>query len=192
MVNLGPLSKEKYDLVVLFSGGADSFLMLEYAKDLGKTPFCVLIDYQQLHQKELDIAVDYLAINNIQWKTIQLYGLGINSGLTGNGVKGTYEGVHEMHVPSRNLMFVAIAASIAEDMGVNTIWYGADWSDYINDFPDCKQEWFGRLNKVLEINGPKQIRLEAPLSGLTKEAVLKILEIKGIDKKQIFSGYGEL
>lgn len=192
MVDLGPLNKKKYDLVVLFSGGADSFLMLEYAKDLGKTPFCVLIDYQQLHQKELDIAVDYLAINNIRWKTIQLYGLGINSGLTGNGVKGTYEGVHEMHVPSRNLMFVAIAASIAEDMGVGTIWYGADWSDYINDFPDCKQEWFGRLNKVLEINGPKQIRLEAPLSGLTKEAVLKILEIKGIDKKHIFSGYGEL
>lgn len=192
MVYLAPLNKKKYDLVVLFSGGADSFLMLEYAKELGKTPFCVLIDYQQLHQKELDIAVDYLAINNICWKTIQLYGLGINSGLTGNGVKGTYEGVHEMHVPSRNLMFVAIAASIAEDMGVDTIWYGADWSDYINDFPDCKQEWFGRLNKVLEINGPKQIRLEAPLSGLTKEAVLKILESKGIDKKQIFSGYGEL
>ncbi len=81
MVDLGPLNKKKYDLVVLFSGGADSFLMLEYAKELGKTPFCVLIDYQQLHQKELDIAVDYLAINNIRWKTIQLYGLGIDSGL---------------------------------------------------------------------------------------------------------------
>lgn len=192
MVDLGPLNKKKYDLVVLFSGGADSVLMLEHAKDIGKTPFCVLIDYQQLHQKELDVAVDYLAINNIRWKTIQLYGLGINSGLTGNGVKGTYDGVHEMHVPSRNLMFVAIAASIAEDMGVDTIWYGADWSDYINDFPDCKQEWFGRLNKVLEINGPKQIKLEAPLSGLTKESILKILENKGIDKKYIFSGYGEL
>ena len=41
------------DLVILFSGGADSVLMLEMALELEMSPFCVLIDYEQLHIEEL-------------------------------------------------------------------------------------------------------------------------------------------
>lgn len=181
-----------FDLVILFSGGADSVLMLEMAYDLGKIPFCVLIDYEQLHIKELEVASNFLDKRKNGWKIVKLHDLGIDSGLTGCGTKGIYNGVHEMHVPSRNLMFVGIATSIAESMGIDTIWYGADWSDYLNEFPDCKQEWFGRVNKVLEVNGPKPIKLEAPLSGLSKESILKILKNRGIDMEQIFSGYGGL
>lgn len=183
---------ETPDVVILFSGGADSVLMLELALELKMYPFCVLIDYQQLHIKELDVACEYLSDKDIKWKTVKLTGLGINSGLTGDGVQGTYEGVHEMHVPSRNLMFIGIAASIAEDMGVDTVWYGANWDDYLNDFPDCKQEWLGRLNRVLEINGPRPIKLESPLCGLTKDKIMKLLERRGVKMENIFSGYGDL
>jgi 7-cyano-7-deazaguanine synthase in queuosine biosynthesis len=97
-----------------------------------------------------------------------------------------------MHVPSRNLMFVGIAASIAEDLGIDTVWYGADFDDYINKFPDCMQEWFGKMNEVLAVNGPKPIKLEAPLAGLTKETILKALKNKGIKEDEMFSGYGDL
>jgi 7-cyano-7-deazaguanine synthase len=192
MVDLGTLLKEQLDVVILFSGGADSVLMLETALELEMSPFCVLIDYEQLHIEELNVACAYLNRKNIRWKIVKIRGLEINSGLTGDGIQGTYEGVHEMHVPSRNLMFVGIAASVAEDMGIDTVWYGADWSDYLNDFPDCKQEWLGRVSKVLEINGPKPMKLEAPLIGLTKENILKLLESAGVDMSQIFSGYGDL
>ena len=192
MVDLGPLKEQHFDLVILFSGGADSVLMLEMALSMGKVPFCVMIDYGQLHSEELDAAINYLAGRHISGRTIEINNLQVNSGLTGDGVKGRYEGVHEMHVPSRNLMFVGIAASVAESKEIDTVWYGADWSDYINEFPDCKQEWLGRLSKVLEINGPKPIKLEAPLIGLTKENVLTLLKARGVDKDQIFSGYGDL
>jgi len=184
--------KSDYDVTILFSGGADSVLMLVMALDLGLNPFCVMIDYNQLHIEELEKACNFLANVGVTWRTVELRGLGINSGLTGDGVKGTYEGVNEMYVPSRNLMFIGIAASIAEDMGIDTVWLGSDWDDYLNGFPDCKQEWLGRLNKVLEINGPKPIKLEAPLSGLSKDKILKMLELKKIDMSQIFSGYGGL
>ena len=89
-------------------------------------------------------------------------------------------------------MFVGIAASVAEDIGADTIWMGNDWSDYLNEFPDCKQEWIGRLGKVLEINGPNRINLEGPLMGLTKENILKMLKQRGVKGEDIFSGYGEL
>lgn len=192
MVDLGPLLPEEYDLVILFSGGADSVLMLQMALALGKSPYCVMVDYGQLHLQELGVAAEYLVSKQISYRTVKIRELGVDSGLTGDGVQGTYEGVHEMHVPSRNLMFVGIAASVAESMGIDTVWYGADWSDYLNEFPDCKQEWFGRLNKVLEINGPHPINLEAPLCGISKENILKMLESAGVDLSQIFSGYGEI
>jgi len=181
-----------FDVVILFSGGADSILMVEMAREFGKIPYCVLIDYEQLHLDELKYAVKYLRKDDIPFRTVKLHGLGVQSGLTGRGEKGRFEGVHEMHVPSRNLMFVGIAASIAEDMGVNTIWYGADFSDFINQFPDCMQPWFGAMNDVLQINGPKPIKLEAPLSGLTKETILEMLHSKGIADDAMFSGYGGL
>lgn len=182
----------KFDLVILFSGGADSILMLEMARQFKRTPYCVLIDYEQLHINELKTAQLYLKGRDIPYRVVQLHGLQIQSGLTGAGKKGRFNGVHEMHVPSRNLMFVGIAASIAEDMGVDTVWHGADLSDYMNLFPDCMQVWFGAVNKVLEINGPKPMKLEAPLAGLTKETILKTLQNMGIEEKEMFSGYGDL
>jgi len=184
--------KVKPDLVILFSGGADSMLMALLAKDLGRNPLFILIDYEQLHREELEIAQRYLKKECLPYRIVMLHNLGITSGLTGAGVKGRFEGVHTMHVPSRNLMFISIAASIAEDMGIDTIWHGADWSDYLHEFPDCKQEWFGRVNKVLEINGPKPIKLEAPLLGFTKENIITLLKGSDIDLKEIFSGYGDL
>jgi len=182
----------KPDVIILFSGGADSVLLVEFAESLNLTPFCVLIDYQQLHIQELEVAEKFLNERSISYKRVKLHELGICSGLTGDGTKDRFEGVHSMHVPSRNLMFVSIAASIAEDKGADTIWLGCDWDDYLNEFPDCKQEWIGRVNKVLQINGPNSIKLEAPLLGLSKENVLGMLRDREIDGSQIFSGYGGL
>ena len=110
-----------YDLVILFSGGAVSVLMVEMAKDFGKVPLCVIIDYQQLHHDELHVAQKILRKKyGYPYRLVKLHDLAIQSGLTGAGQKSRFEGVHEMHVPSRNLMFVGIAASIAEDLGIDT------------------------------------------------------------------------
>ena len=180
------------NLVILYSGGADSRLMLDLAQKTGKYPFCVLIDYGQLHIEELDFAKKQLDDFEIKYQVVSIKDLGINSGLTGDGNKNETGEVHEMYVPSRNLMFIGIAASIAESKGIDLIWFGADWSDYLNGFPDCKQEWVGRINKMLEINGPKPIMLEAPLIGMSKEMILKLLEEFGIKQEEVFSGYGDL
>lgn len=182
--------KRDHGLVILFSGGADSILMLELAIGLKLRPHCVLIDYGQSHIEELDYACEYLTKRGITWDTVKITGLNVDSGLTGDGAKGTYEGVNEMHVPSRNLMFVSIAASIAENKNIDTIWLGANWDDYLNRFEDCKQEWIGRVNKVLSVNGSTKIKLQAPLNGLSKEIITKILTMGSIDKSQYFSGYG--
>jgi len=180
------------NVVILFSGGADSMLMLEMALESNLNPYCLLIDYEQLHIKELETATKVLTSRNITHQIVNLHGLDLQTGLTGDGGKGRFEGVHEMHVPARNLMFVGIAASIAENMGCDRIWYGADYSDFVNQFPDCTQIWVGAMNIILGINGPKPITLEAPLLGMTKETILGILKSRGIADEDIYSGYGDL
>ena len=182
----------KSDVVILFSGGADSVLMLELAIEFGMNPYCILIDYSQLHREELEFACKYLISRNIDHQIVEINGLGINSGLTGNGQKNESGDVHEMHVPGRNSIFLSIAYGIAESKNISTIWIGCDWSDLINNFPDCKQIYLEKMNEAFKYAGPNPIKIEAPLIGLTKENVLKMLKQMGISDKDLFSGYGDL
>jgi len=182
-------------IVILFSGGADSRALLELALLMGKEPFCLLIDYEQLHKEELDSAKKQLDLKKVKYQVVKISGLNITSALTGEGGGGRFgpeEEISPWYVPSRNLMFIAVAASVAEDLGIITIWYGADASDYENRFPDCIQEWVGRVNKVLEINGSHSIKLVAPLLGFSKEDVLSLLKSFNVKEGEYFSGYGDL
>ena len=55
-----------------------------------------------------------------------------------------------MYVPGRNTIFISIAFSIAENLGINMIWHGADYTDRLNFFPDCYQEYFVAFNELLQ------------------------------------------
>lgn len=187
-------------VVVLFSGGADSRLLLELALQTKEKIHCVLIDYQQLHNKELDVAkkildsyLKYGDGNKLTYQEVSLSGLNLCSALTGDGEKGRFgDQVSSWHVPARNIMFISIAASIAENLGFDLIWYGADYSDREGLFPDCYQDWVFKVNELLKINGSRPISLEAPLLGFSKQLVINYLESLGISKDSLFSGYGKL
>jgi len=183
-----------YDLIILFSGGADSAMLHDLAISSKRHPIYLMIDYEQLHKEELQYAKRLLEYcKSIQHsQTVKIQNLKINSGLTGDGEVNQYNNVHPFHVPSRNLMFISIAASIAEANNIDTIWYGADLSDRENLFPDCYQEWIIKVNELLKINGSKPIKLEAPLIGMTKDSILQYLKSRGYREEIIFSGYGNL
>ena len=109
-------------VLILFSGGADSVFMLHLAEQMGFKVDCILFNYGQLHIEELDVAIKYLENNKTDFRIIEVVGLNINSGLTGDGIKNSTEVVHEMHVPMRNTMFLSIACSIAEAGNINKVW----------------------------------------------------------------------
>lgn len=178
------------NVVILFSGGADSVLLLEMAKRVGLNPFCLMIDYGQKHVEELDFAQKYLTEANIRSQVVKITGLNVDSGLTGDGEKGRYEGVSIYHVPGRNTIFLSLAFSVAESRGIPEIWYGPDFSDRLGLFPDCYQDYVVKMNEVFKVAGSKEIIVYAPLLGLTKEMVLKMLDSFGIDRSKLFSGYG--
>ena len=183
---------KKYDVLILFSGGADSVLLLEMAVAIGKKVYAVIIDYEQLHRSEIDKAIEILLARGIEHQKVKIEGLNINSGLTGNGIKGQYEGVSCYNVPGRNTLFLSIALSIAEANNIDEIWYGPDMSDYYGKFPDCYQSYVAKVNELFEIAGSKPIKVFAPLLGFTKELVLETLDkAHGVKKETLYSGYGE-
>jgi len=180
----------KHDLIILFSGGADSRLLLELAIEVGRQPYCVLVDYGQKHKEELTVARRCLDRSRIEY-TLVLASFPIKSKLTSSEfVK--YEGVSEWYVPSRNLMLISFALSVAESLAIDTVWYGADYNDREDLFPDCYQEWVVRLNNLLEVNSSRRIKVEAPLLGYSKELILELLRKKGVKDNEIFSGYGDV
>ncbi len=184
--------KRNYDVVILYSGGADSRLMLEFAKMSNKIPYCLMIDYFQLHNEELEFAKKQLEKQKIDYKIVSISGLNFNSGLTGSGEKGRWKNVNEWHVPGRNTIFLGIALGVAEDIGATEIWNGADWSDRLNQFPDCYQEYIVAANNLTQLAGPYPIKYLAPLQGMSKEMILSMLKNLGINKNEIFTGYGNL
>lgn len=182
------------DIVMLYSGGADSMLMLKLAKMAGKVPYCVLIDYGQKHIKELEYAKNQLEAEDIVvgYHVIKVENLNIDSGLTGEQTEARWDNVHEMNVPGRNTIFIGLAISVAENMGLDEVWIGCDYSDRIHLFPDCYQEFVVKMNEVLAISGVKPIKLVAPLLGMPKELILEILEKQfNIQLVDMHSGYEE-
>ena len=178
----------KQDLILLYSGGADSTLLLDMAFEMGYNPWCIIINYGQKHVKEVDVAVEYCSKANVSYEVLHIP-MDVSSALTDGNAK--YEGVSEWHVPSRNLIFIAHAVSIAEGKGIDLIWYGANYEDRENRFPDCYQEWVYKLNQLLAINGSIKIIVEAPLLGMTKDTIKKLLVAHNINESEIYSGYGK-
>jgi len=175
---------------MLYSGGADSYLMLHLAHKAGKTVHCVMIDYGQKHIAELDYAKQQLDELDVTWQIVMIADLNIDSGLTGDLKESRWDNVNEMNVPGRNTIFIGLAISVAENMGIDEVWYGADYSDRISLFPDCYQEYVVKMNEVLAISGVRPIKLVAPLLGMPKELIIDILNKEyGITADNMHSGY---
>ena len=177
-------------IVMLYSGGADSVLMLKLARMSGREPYCVLVDYGQKHVDELNMAENQLCDFEVKYQVVTIDGLNVDSGLTGKLTESRWNNVHEMNVPGRNTIFIGLAISVAENMDIDEVWYGPDYSDRINRFPDCYQEYVVRMNEVLAISGVRPIKLVAPLMGMTKEVILELLaETWNITENNLYSGY---
>jgi 7-cyano-7-deazaguanine synthase len=176
-------------IVLLYSGGLDSTLLIHLAKSMGLDVLCLGVNYGQKHAHELEKASKICQTLDLEYMELKIQ-LPVESKLTGN-LTTEYSDVSEWYVPSRNLIFVSLAASMAESKGIDTIWIGANYADRVNLFPDCYQEWIVGVNELLKRNGSIHIQVEAPLLGFTKERTQQLAKYFGIKDEEVHSGYGK-
>lgn len=170
--------------VVLLSGGLDSITVLAQAKSMGYECTAISFSYGQTHSRELDsseaIASHYdvkRVVADVDLSRIA------KSALTGHGqidqrdIGEISKEIPNTYVPSRNIIFLSIAASYAESIGARHIFIGANAVDY-SGYPDCRPEFFNAFEVALNLGtksgNENRFQIHVPLQYLKKSEIIKL------------------
>ncbi|RMG90702.1 MAG: 7-cyano-7-deazaguanine synthase QueC, partial [Zetaproteobacteria bacterium] len=189
--------------VVLLSGGLDSSTALAWAvRRQGWTCHTLAFDYGQRHKIELDAASSVarsLGVRDHRVIRVDLRTIG-GSALTDDMEvpKDSHKesGIPVTYVPARNLVFLSLAAGLAESVHASHIVIGANIVDY-SGYPDCRPafleafEQCARLGTKAGVEG-KPLSIEAPLLHLHKYQIIKLGLELGLDYSLTRSCYDPL
>ena len=168
----------KQKAIVLFSSGLDSTTVLYYAMSKGYECHCLIFDYGQKHNKEVNNAkkfaeslhLDYHIVKtSIPWDTSSL----INKDKKIPEHKQIKEGfVPSTYVPGRNTIFLSYAISYAETIKAKKIFLGINAVDF-SSYPDCTPQYLKSMQQVMKAlnNG---IEICAPIEKYSKSQIIKL------------------
>ena len=103
-------------------------------------------------------------------------------------------GIPVTYVPARNTIFLSFALALAERLGAENIFFGANQLDY-SGYPDCREEYiraFERLANLATkagVEGRSSIKINAPLIHMTKAQIVKQGLALGLDYGLTWSCY---
>ena len=174
--------------VVLLSGGLDSTVTLAYALSHGYAPIALTIRYGQRHERELRAAkavVDHYGLDHHVVIDLDLSSYR-TSALTSAQVevprRGSVEEIGEdipiTYVPARNIIFLSIAAGLAETEDAEAIFIGANAVDY-SGYPDCRPEFFHAFEDVLRVGTKRgteggKLKVVHPILTLSKAEIVAL------------------
>ena len=166
--------------VILLSGGLDSAVMAAYTKlTEGYETHAVCFDYGQRHREEI-IAAGHVAeaIGLDSLRVIRADMSWLDCSLSGAGevakdrtLAERSVGLAPDYVPGRNTVFLSLAASYAETIGVG--WLVVGWTtDDESGFPDCTPKYRTAMNRVLKLGTASGVQIAQTLAGNSKSALI--------------------
>jgi 7-cyano-7-deazaguanine synthase len=177
-------------IVLAFSGGADSSVLLFMAAERGYEEIhTVTFDYDQRHRREMqcvplqkwDLEEKYpnVKFTNKVLDVRYLKDISPTSSLTNldidnpdiSKIAGDAQPVS--YVPFRNQMFITICCAYAESLGADAVWYGAAQVDSLAGYWDGSQEFVDSINQLTALNRQHRILIEAPLLSLSKAEIVQ-------------------
>jgi 7-cyano-7-deazaguanine synthase len=189
--------------VVLLSGGMDSATTAAIASSLGFEVVALSFRYGQRHAVELEAArriVGQLNLPRHLVVDIDLAAIG-GSALTGRIAVPKDRAIEEIgaripptYVPARNTIFLSFALAVAEVVGAEDIFIGANALDY-SGYPDCRPEYFRAFQAMADlatrtgVEEGRKIRINAPLLELTKAQIIERGLELGVDYSVTLSCY---
>ena len=185
------LQKAANSALVLFSGGQDSATCLAWALARYERVETVGFDYGQRHAVEmaarLDVRegmtrvlprfADRLGPDHV----IDLTGYGriADSALTSErAIELDARGLPTTFVPGRNLVFLTVAAALADRRGLEVLVGGMCETDY-SGYPDCRRDTIDAMAHALSLGLDKPVVIETPLMALTKADTWALAEELG-------------
>jgi 7-cyano-7-deazaguanine synthase len=175
-----PDEGEMEKVVVIYSGGMDSTVLLFHLRSAGYDVRALSVDYDQRHRKELECASSICRVIGIHHEVADLRG--ITHLLKGSSLTDSEVDVPEGHyaeesmkatiVPNRNMIMLSVAIGYAISQKAQFVAYGAHAGDH-TIYPDCRPEFAAALNTAALLADWHQVELLRPFIRLTKAEIVK-------------------
>jgi 7-cyano-7-deazaguanine synthase len=168
-------------VVVVFSGGLDSTVVLYHLRAEGYEVKALSINYGQRHLARESAAADAIC-----------YGLGIErriadltalveffggNALTNHGAtlpQGGYaaDTIGVTAVPNRNMVLLSVGMAWAASLGYDAVAFGAHGGEHTN-YPDCQPPFAEAMDRVAEVCDFRPLRVLAPFVHWVKTDIVR-------------------
>jgi len=182
-------------VVVIYSGGMDSFTLLNQVIAQGKKPFALSFNYGQKHSKELHYAqkvCDDLGLPHKIVDITAIHQLLLGSSLTDDIEipEGHYEeeSMKSTVVPNRNMIMLSLAIAYAVSIKAESVYYGAHGGDHAI-YPDCRPEFIEKMSAASKAGNYEDIDVIAPFQNIDKTEILSKGLAMGLDYSKTWTCY---
>lgn len=182
------------DSLLVLSGGMDSVTMLwEYVDEIA---VAVTFQYGSNHnRREAACARRNCEILGVKWMEIDLSFMATHfksSLLDGADAipEGNYddENMRSTVVPFRNGIMLAVAAGLAESLGLKNVMIANHSGDH-SIYPDCRPDFIASMGNAISNGTYEHINLKAPYTGITKGEIAVKGKNFGVDYSLTYSCY---
>lgn len=182
-------------VVVIYSGGMDSYTVLHKAIQAGHDVYALSFNYGQRHVRELECARQVCQELGINHKVVDISA--INQILAGSSLTDNIE-VPEGHyaadnmkstvVPNRNMILLSLAVGYAVSLNAQAVYYGAHSGDHFI-YPDCRPEFVQKMHDVCQIANYEPIDIISPYLHESKIEILRDGLAMGLDYSKTWTCY---
>ena len=187
----------------MLSGGLDSSTALALTVESGCEVIALTFSYGQRHSRELDSAKKMAEHFRVKRHLIVELDIGahITSALTQTSIDipisadevSSTESIPSTYVPARNIIFLSIAAAVAESADADKAVIAANSVDFSN-YPDCTPQFVEAYQQVLDV-GTKRgvdgraVKVDAPLLRMSKADIVREAARLGVPLEHTWSCY---
>jgi 7-cyano-7-deazaguanine synthase len=154
--------------------------------DRGCEPVALTFTYGQRHARELESARSIVRHYGLGRHIVVDLDIGkyLGSSLTqrsthiptGSDPAIDGEQIPSTYVPARNIIFMSVAAAIAESMAADTVVIAANSVDF-SGYPDCTPEFMDAYQRMLDVGTRRgvegeAVRIDAPLLRMSKADIV--------------------
>jgi len=182
-------------VVVIYSGGMDSYTVLNKALRDGYEVYALSFDYGQRHVKELDVAALACKGLDVHHKIVDISA--INQIIGGSSLtddievpEGHYEAenMKSTIVPNRNMILLSLAVGYAVSLKACKVYYGAHSGDHAI-YPDCRPEFVKKMDDVCRIANYDEVEIVSPYLKNSKIEILTDGLKMSLDYSQTWTCY---
>lgn len=182
-------------VVVIYSGGMDSFTVLNKALRQGHEVYALSFNYGQRHVKELEVAKSVCEDLGVNHKIVDISA--INQLIGGSSLtddidvpEGHYEeeSMKSTIVPNRNMILLSLAVGYAVSLKASKVFYGAHSGDHAI-YPDCRPEFVKKMDDVCRIANYDEVEIVCPYLDNNKIDILTDGLKMGLDYSHTWTCY---